>query len=114
MSSDCEVVYKELQNYSAIHDNHLESCQTALSQDQNALKTLTSDVDSIKKEIKRVLSWLSRLETTIANDQNSSKIDKLEKLVQGLLDCELHTEKKLLSCAQWLVIVQSPKMRLNI
>ena len=64
MSSDCEVVQKELQDQASRLNSWIESCQQVLSFNSSQLESQNAEITSLKTANQQLLSQISILKQT--------------------------------------------------
>ena len=78
MSSDCEVVQKELQDHASRLNSRIESCQQVLSFNSSQLKSQNAEITSLKTANQQLLSQISILEADLfAQEAKSSEIERI-------------------------------------
>ena len=78
MSSDCEVVQKELHENTYKLIMQIESCQQVLSLNNNKIGLQSSEISQLKKENQQLSSQISLLEAYLANHVAKSNKEDLQ------------------------------------
>ena len=77
ISSDCEVVQKELQDHASRLNSRIESCQQVLSFNSSQLESQKAEITSLKSANQQLLSQISILEADLfAPEAKSSEIEQ--------------------------------------
>ena len=87
MSSDCEVVQKELRDHTSMLSSQIESCQQVLSLNTSQLENQNAEITSLKTANQQLLSWLSIIEAGLfAQEAKSSEIEQQNAKLSQIKD----------------------------